>query len=146
MKLRHYIKNFANLVKELAPSAVDLSIVDIWQQDETRAGQQRSLTRVWAPKETRPRKVKQQFISSYIYGASFATTGDSFGLILPKTNAQDMKVSLDLFSKHIKYGRHVALIVDNSRWHRSKDLKIAYNITLIPLPPYSPELNSMEQV
>ena len=46
MKLRHYIKNFANLVKELAPSAVDLSIVDIWQQDETRAGQQRSLTRV----------------------------------------------------------------------------------------------------
>ncbi|MRN60413.1 hypothetical protein GJU89_15800 [Brucella sp. 09RB8918] len=43
-------------------------------------------------------------------------------------------------------GRHVALIVDNAGWHTSRNLKIPENITLIPLPAYSPELNSMEQV
>ncbi|MBK2044617.1 IS630 family transposase, partial [Allofrancisella guangzhouensis] len=38
-------------------------------------------------KGTRPRKVKQkQFVSSYIYAAGCAATGDSFGLILPETN------------------------------------------------------------
>ena len=38
---------------------------------------------------------------------------------------------------------------DNCRsigWHTAKDLDIPDNITLIPLPPYSPELNPMEQV
>ena len=42
-------------------------------QDESRVGQQGSLTRIWAPTGTRPRKVKQQqFISAYIYGAACA--------------------------------------------------------------------------
>jgi len=40
----------------------------------------------------------------------------------------------------------MALIVDNAGWHIANDLHIPENITLIPLPPYSPELNAMEQV
>jgi transposase len=91
--------------------------------------------------------VKQkQFISAYIYGVAFATTGDSFGLILPNVSTQSMQIFLDDFSKHIKQGRHAAIIIDNAGWHTAKDLNIPHNITLIPLPPYSPELNSMEQV
>ena len=116
-------------------------------QDESRVGQQGSLTRVWAPRGTRPRKVRQkQFISAYIYGAACAITGDSFGLILPKTNTQSMQIFLDGLSFHIEKDRHAGLIIDNAGWHTSKELKIPKNITLIPLPPYSPELNPMEQV
>ena len=37
-------------------------------------------------------------------------------------------------------------IVDNAGWHIAHDLYIPDNITLIPLPSYSPELNAMEQV
>lgn len=129
------------------PKNIDLSCLDIWVQDESRIDQQGSLTRIWAPKGTRPRKVKQgQFIYSYIYGASCPNTGDSFGLILPATNTDCMQTYLDALSEHIQKGRHVALIVDNAGWHTSKRLKIPKNITLIPLPPYSPELNPMEQV
>lgn len=41
--------------------------VDIWSEDETRIGQQGSLTRIWAKRGTRPRKIRQQqFISTYI--------------------------------------------------------------------------------
>ena len=57
-----------------------------------------------------------------------------------------MQIFLEGLSQHIDKTRHVALIVDNAGWHTSKDLNIPANITLIPLPAYSPELNSMEQV
>ena len=72
------------MLQKLIPDHIDFSCVDIWQQDETRIGQQGSLTRVWAPVGTRPRKVKQQqFIYTYIYGAACWATGESFALILP---------------------------------------------------------------
>jgi len=57
-----------------------------------------------------------------------------------------MQTYLNQLSNHIAAGRHIALVVDNAGWHTSKQLDIPKNITLIPLPPYSPELNPMEQV
>ena len=44
----------------MLPKNVERSNVDIWSQDETRVGQQGSLSRIWAKRGTRPRKVKQQ--------------------------------------------------------------------------------------
>lgn len=121
--------------------------MDIWVQDESRVGQQGSLSRIWAPKGARPRKVQQrQFISAYIYGAACAKTGESFGLILPSTNTFAMQAYMDQLSEHTDQSKHIALVVDNAGWHTSKQLNVPKNITLIPLPPYSPELNSMEQV
>jgi transposase len=38
------------------------------------------------------------------------------------------------------------MILDQAGWHRSNDLAVPENITLIPLPPYSPELNPVERV
>ena len=129
------------------PPDINFSKVEIWQQDETRIGQQGSLTRIWAPTGTRPRKVKQQqFISTYIYGAVCSQTGDSFALILPYTNTDAMQLYLVELSKHIKDDKHVALVMDNAGWHVAKELTIPRNITIIPLPAYSPELNAMEQV
>lgn len=57
-----------------------------------------------------------------------------------------MNIFLQTLSDKISEGRHVAMIVDNAGWHTAKALKIPQNITLIPLPPYSPELNAMEQI
>ena len=52
------------MVRELVPKEIDLAKVDVWSEDETRVGQQGSLTRIWAKRGTRPRKVlQQQFIS-----------------------------------------------------------------------------------
>ena len=92
--------------------------MDVWTQDELRVGQQGSLTRIWAPRGTRPRKVRQQqFISAYIYGASCASTGDSFCLIFPETNTKFMQIYLDRLSAHIALGRHAAVVIDNAGWH-----------------------------
>ena len=99
------------------------------------------------PPGTRPRKVKQQqFISTYIYGAACAQTGETFGLVVPYTNTESMQLYLSEFSNQINKGRHVALVIDNADWHTAKELNIPDNITLIPLPAYSPEHNAMEQV
>lgn len=134
-------------MKRLLRPDIDYSTVDVWQQDESRVGQQGSTTRIWVKTGTRPRKVRQQqFISTYIYGAVCAKTGDAFGLILPYTNTEAMQLFLNELSCHVKNGRHIALVMDNAGWHTANELVVPQNITLIPLPPYSPELNAVEQV
>lgn len=122
-------------------------MVDIWQHDESRVGQQGSVTRIWAVTGTRPRKVRQQqFIATYIYGAVCAASGETFGLILPYTNTQAMQLFLNELSLQVDGNRHIALVMDNAGWHTAKNLLVPNNITLVPLPPYSPELNAIEQV
>jgi transposase len=38
------------------------------------------------------------------------------------------------------------MVVDGASSHRSKELNIPENVSLIKLPPYSPELNPAEQI
>ena len=57
-----------------------------------------------------------------------------------------MNLHLAEISKSVDSDVHVALVLDGAGWHSSKGLRVPDNITLIPLPPYSPELNPMELV
>ena len=41
---------------------------------------------------------------------------------------------------------HAALVLDQAGWHASAALVVPENITLLPLPPHSPELNPVENV
>lgn len=41
---------------------------------------------------------------------------------------------------------HVVMIWDQAGFHRSSDLKLPENVTVIALPPYSPELNPVENL
>ena len=41
---------------------------------------------------------------------------------------------------------HAVVIVDQAGWHFAKALVIPHNITLIVLPPKSPELNPVENI
>ena len=44
-------------------------------------------------------------------------------------------------------GAHALLTVDGAGWHRTGDkLRVPDNITVLHLPPYSPELNPVENV
>ena len=40
----------------------------------------------------------------------------------------------------------LVMVLDGASSHISKDLIIPENVSLIPLPPYSPELNPVEQI
>jgi len=57
-----------------------------------------------------------------------------------------MTAFLDAFAATIADDEHVALVLDGAGWHSSRTLRVPPNITLVPLPPYSPELNPVERV
>jgi transposase len=38
------------------------------------------------------------------------------------------------------------MVLDQAGWHDSRALNVPANVTLVPLPPYSPELNPVERV
>ena len=40
----------------------------------------------------------------------------------------------------------IIMVLDGASSHKSKDLSVPNNITLVLLPPYSPELNPAEQI
>ena len=43
-------------------------------------------------------------------------------------------------------GAHGVVVLDGAGWLRLSDLLVPRNLTLVLLPPYSPELNPMEQI
>ena len=85
-------------------------------------------------------------MSAYIYAAVEPGTDNAFALILPDANAAGMQAFLEAFAATIHDDEHVALVLDGAGWHGSKRLRVPANITLVSLPPYSPELNPVERV
>ena len=57
-----------------------------------------------------------------------------------------MQAFLDAFAETIGDDEHVALVLDGAGWHSGKTLRVPSNVTLVPLPAYSPELNPVERV
>jgi transposase len=57
-----------------------------------------------------------------------------------------MTLHLAEIAKAIAPGAHAVLLLDQAGWHMSDRLAVPQNITIIPLPPKSPELNPMENI
>jgi hypothetical protein len=57
-----------------------------------------------------------------------------------------MQLHLAEIATKVSPGAHAILILDQAGWHDAKDLKVPSNISLLPLPPRSPELNSQENI
>lgn len=129
------------------PAEVSLEQVDIWFQDEARIGQQGTLTRVWVAKGTRFRlRRQQQFLNAYLFGAVCPGRDIGAAVVLPYANTAAMKEHLAEIAHHIPPGRHGVVVLDQAKWHTAKHLYTPSNLTLLPLPAYSPELNPQENV
>jgi len=126
---------------------VKLENVDVWFQDEARFGQRGTLSRIWAIKGTRPRIVRQQQSTyAYLLGAVCPQKDKAVGLVSPAANTEAMQMHITEISKAVDLGRHALLLCDRASWHTTEKLVIPDNMSLLPLPPYSPELNPAEQV
>jgi len=122
--------------------------LELWWQDEARIGQQGKLTRVWAKRGSRPPAPRdQRYTWAYLFGAVCPARGVGAGLVLPFANAAMMNLHLVEISATVTPGAHAVLTVDGAGWHQVGDkLRVPDNITLLHLPPYSPELNPVENV
>ena len=86
-------------------------------------------------------------VSTYIFGAICPDRAVGAALIMPWANSQAMNEHLKEISIQVAPGAHAALVCDGAGWHqRGEKLIVPDNITLLSLPPYSPELNPMENV
>ena len=121
--------------------------VEIWFQDEARIGQKNSLTRVWGQTGSRPVAPKDLgFASAYLFGAVCPSQGKAAALIMPICNTAAMNHHLCEISSQVAADAHAVVILDGAGWHRSQGLVVPSNITLLELPPYSPELNPVERI
>jgi putative transposase len=57
-----------------------------------------------------------------------------------------MPLHLQEIWANVAPGARAMVILDQAGWHLSKTLKVPDNITLLPLPPRSPELNPVENI
>lgn len=112
-------------------------------QDEARFGRISDTRRCWCPKPVRPlcyAMVTQEYTYAY---AAVSMDGELDTLILPLTNSDCMQVFIDeVASRHPE--DRIIMILDGAGWHTSGLLTVPDNMRLIPLPPYSPELNPTE--
>src|SRR3954452_16923542 len=120
-------------------------VIQVWHQDEARFGQQGTLTRVWARRGSRPRRMRQNGRESlYVLTATCAASGAAFGLIMPELKTAVVDRFLQEFSRQLAPGVHAVLVWDNAPYHVGGDLVVPGNVSLIGLLPYSPELNPVE--
>lgn len=115
-------------------------------QDEARFGLIRSLRPCWAQKPLRaelPNRIARHY--TYVYGAVCPHDGRADFLILPSMRTKAFEYFLSELSRRYP-DEHIALIVDGATSHRSTELVVPENITLIALPPYSPQLNPIENL
>ncbi len=121
--------------------------IEIWFQDEARIGQKNKQTRRWAKRGTRPEAIQDlRNRSAYIFGAICPKEGKAAGIVMPKCNTFAMELHLEEISLAVAKNAHAVIIMDQAAWHTSGKLKVPDNITIVPLPPKSPELNPVENI
>ena len=122
--------------------------IEIWFQDEARVGQKGTHAYVWAPVGSCPLMVKDnRHDSVHLFGAICPARGVGAAIIMPAVNTAATNEHLREISTQVAPGAHAVLVLDGAGWHQTGgELRTPHNITLLPLPPYAPELNPMENV
>jgi hypothetical protein len=117
-------------------------------KDEARVGQQGSLTYIWADKGSRPRAPRdQRYGWAYLFGAVCPARGVGAALVLPFVNTEAMNLHLAEISTQVSPGAHAVVTLDGAGWHQlGGKLRLPENISLLPTPSYSPELNPVENI
>jgi len=115
-------------------------------QDEARFGRMSDPRSCWAPAPHRP-VVNMALVREfrYEYAAVSPWDGCLDFMTAEKMNTDNMsRFILQVSEAH--RDEFIVMVVDGASSHRSKELNVPENVSLIRLPPYSPELNPAEQI
>ncbi len=86
----------------------------------------------------------QRTQSTYLFGAVCPERGTSAALVLSACNGEAMQLHLDEIATKVGPGAHAILLLDQAGWHGATTLKVPANISLLPLPARSAELNDQK--
>ncbi len=115
-------------------------------QNEARFGRITNPRRCWAPLPMRAlckAMLTREYL--YVYAAVSVADGKLDTLILPTANTACMQIFLNEVASRYPEDR-IVMVADGAGWHSSSLLVIPENMILIKLPPYSPELNPVENI
>ena len=152
--IRNLILKHRRLLKKVLPEAVRQlrerfpdKDIQLWFQDEARIGQQGTVCRMWADTGSCPRAIRQtNYKWTYLFGSVCPLTGQCHGWRMPYANTWIMNLYLKDFAKQLSADTHALMVMDGAGWHRSKELEIPANVSILLLPPYSPKLNPAELI
>ena len=121
--------------------------LQLWCGDEARIGQKGRTCHRWYQRGVRPPGLAdKRFAGLYLLAACRPGTDQAFALALPEATTASMGVFLAAFARELEPGARAVLILDRAGRHGSPRLEVPANVTLVPLPAYSPELNPVERV
>jgi hypothetical protein len=123
--------------------------VEVWAEDEHRLGLKPVRRRVWAPIGERPVALGHHRYE-WLHVTAFVqpTTGEAVWYLSTGLSKPFFEALLAGFARAAGAGRarHIVLVLDNAGWHGPEGLAVPDGITLVFLPPYSPELQPAERL
>ena len=120
---------------------------EIWSQDEARVGQKGRTGYVWWQRGHTPRGLRDVgHQSAGIIGAVCPARDTGVGLVMTRLDTAAMNLFLAELGQAVAPGAHGIVLMDKAGWHTSGDLVVPKNLSLVFLPPYSPELNPIERL
>jgi transposase len=115
--------------------------------DEARFGQKGRVCHRWFTRGQRPPGLcDQRYTWTHLFAAIQPATGEGFALVLPQVSTTAMNTFLGEFAAMLAEDEHAVMVLDRAGWHRARKLVVPSNITLVWLPPYSPQLDPVERV
>jgi len=83
---------------------------------------------------------------AYIFGAVCPQRAATAAIVAPTANTEIMSMHLAEISRAIAPNAHAALVLDGADTMSPPISSFPTTFTLVPLPPYAPELNPVENV
>ncbi len=123
--------------------------VELWAEDEHRLGLRPILRRVWAPKGQRPiAAVRPRYQWLYVVAFVCPESAETSFWLVPSLTGEVFDLLLRAFAQEqgVGRGKRILLVLDQAGWHLSSEVQVPEGLTLLPLPPYSPELQPAEHL
>jgi hypothetical protein len=117
--------------------------------DEHRVGLKPILRRVWtAPGEAPIAVVRPGYKWLYVAGFIHPEDGHSSFWLLSGIDAEVFHLVLQAFAEEQGVGekKRILLVLDGAGWHGAHEVEPPEGLTLLFLPPYSPELQPAERL
>ncbi len=117
--------------------------------DEHRVGLKPILRKVWAKRGRRPvATIRPRYKWLWVVTFVCPQTGESIWWLVPALNAITFTRLLQAFAQERGAGTdpRILLVLDGAGWHTGHDVTAPEGVELIPLPPYSPELQPAEHL
>ena len=125
----------------------------MWFEDECHFQQHGTRCAMWVPPEERDPIVLHAPTRKNIaiMGAVREADGRLLAAQADRFNTESFHAFLVGLVRLHRAGRKIVLVLDNARWHHARKLRAWLHehrriLTLLFLPPYSPDLNPIERV